>query len=71
MHTFEYWQWQENGTPLTIHHNGDYSGDIIIQTPSGLEMTMPFAAVEELVAEKVRSERMSRLEDATVEELLR
>lgn len=58
----------EDGT--TFHHNGDYSGDIIIQRPGFGEITVPFKGILQLVANYIRQERISQLEQAEPKELL-
>jgi hypothetical protein len=50
---------------VTFHHNGDYSGDVIIQvkTADGLvRADVPYAALRYLVAQEVLAHRISRLE---------
>lgn len=69
-----------------IHHNGDYSGVVHIQLHSSWKdntqthlqldsdgfwnVEIPFELMEFLVAEKIRSARISQLEDMSASELL-
>jgi GTPase involved in cell partitioning and DNA repair len=60
------------------HHNGDYSGDVIVRVPSGsvtidsagARVEIPFEDIRELVANYVRNEKIARLETRTAEEVL-
>jgi hypothetical protein len=69
---------------VTFLHNGDYSGDVKItdvrfRTSAGVplspaeagdvEIEIPFEAIEEFVLDKLRAEKISRLELATYDEL--
>ena len=75
MHTF-----QTAAAPrFTINHNGDFSGDVIInyfvrgvssKDKDVEEMTVPFELLRQLVAEYVRSERIRALEHASAENIL-
>ena len=57
--------------PFAINYNGDFSGDVIIRhRQTGGSFTVPYSVLEELVAEKVRQDRIATLEQATTEELL-
>jgi hypothetical protein len=55
-----------------FHHNGDFSGDIHIyfENNSGAEILIPFDDIKGLVAEYIRREKISKLEDAEDNELL-
>jgi hypothetical protein len=54
------------------NHNGDFSGDIEIgNSASGEKITVPFFVLAAIVAEKVRQDRISALEDAKPDDLLR
>lgn len=54
-----------------IQHNGDFSGSVILRNKeTGRSSTIAFSVLEELVAEKLRADRIARLEQATTEELL-
>jgi len=53
---------------VTFIHNGDYSGDVHIQTKKG-EIVVPFEAIEELVANKLRMEIISKVEQADSSEI--
>jgi hypothetical protein len=67
---------------ITFHHNGDYSGDVSLrlsedQVEQGqfknetyYEIEIPFDAMKELVANYVRSEKISKLEQAEDNEIL-
>jgi hypothetical protein len=57
-------------TNTLIHHNGDLSGDVIIRDRHGREVEIPGAAMLEFVAHYVRRERISKLEQATTDEIL-
>lgn len=69
MHTFTH------GDTI-IHHNGDFSGSVTIapgKTESGakqVEIEVPFSALRALVAEYVRREAISRLEQASPNDIL-
>jgi hypothetical protein len=65
MHTFK----ATSGT--VIHHNGDFSGDVLIHTPQFQEaMVLPFSDLKELVAKYVRSEKISKIEKMSTDTLL-
>jgi hypothetical protein len=52
-------------------HNGDFSGDIKIRCSRGAdEITLPFADIKAIVARYVIGERVSRLEQASDDEIL-
>lgn len=60
-----------------VVHNGDFSGDLMIRSPrgcqhheEGAEHWMPFHVLQAVVAEKMRADRISALEEASTEELL-
>ena len=66
MHTMEVNGW-------VVHFNGDFSGDIELRAPghpTGVTQ-VPFVVLEEVVAEKVRRERISSLEDMHPKDLLK
>jgi hypothetical protein len=56
---------------ISIHYNGDYSGDVIISqrihpgliTEEIWEMSVPFSVLAEFIAGAVRDKRMERLEN--------
>ena len=55
----------------TANFNGDFSGEVIIWLPQGRgSFAVPFVVLETIVAEKVRRQRISALEDASPSELL-
>lgn len=65
MHSMEINGW-------TVHFNGDFSGDIELHAPgfpTGVTK-VPFEVLAEVVAEKVRRDRISELENASAEEIL-
>lgn len=57
------------GKECKIHHNGDYSGDVVITRDGAAHLEVPFEDLLGLVAEYVRSRKLSQLEDADTEEL--
>ena len=63
MHTMEEQGWR-------ITYNGDFSGEIRFASPQGDKSRLPFTVLEAVVAEKVRGERIERLEQASAQELL-
>jgi hypothetical protein len=80
--------------PITVHHNGDYSGDVLVPVYKNtrcvpgdhLEYTIfeapetavtvpeyigiPFEVMKTLVADHLRSDLMSMLEDMSSDEVL-
>jgi len=67
MHTFT--PCGSNVDQVLIHHNGDYSGDVIVRTEKG-EVTLPAWVLIEFVAEYVRGRKISAVEDMSVDQLL-
>jgi len=75
MHTTNYLAQNEFETNVTFHHNGDYSGEVIVFLDAkyadvevhnnGVEVRVPFAAMEKLVAQKVSGEFVSKFENVT------
>lgn len=65
---------------MTFHHNGDYSGEVLVQVPAGnvrggfgdahVVVEVPFAALVSLVADAVRGQRIARLENMPDAEIL-
>jgi hypothetical protein len=59
--------------PYYVHFNGDFSGDVIITDHIATEdgskrrelAKLPYWLLEEIVAEKVRRQRIAALESAT------
>lgn len=47
----------------TFHHNGDYRGDVHV-IRDGVETTIPFEDMMELVANFVMAKKISKLEQA-------
>lgn len=64
MHSFT----TKNGT--RFHHNGDYSGDVIIDARGFSDITLPCVDLLEFTANYVRQKRISQLENASLEEIL-
>ena len=62
MHTF-------NGKSCTIFHNGDMSGKLII-TKDDIEIKIDSQDILDLVAEYIRQEKISKLEQMETNELL-
>lgn len=61
-----------SGTRFRYFHNGDFSGDVQIADKDTGEtlLTVPFADLALLVAERIRLDRISDLESASVKEVL-
>lgn len=62
MHSF-------HGDNVVIHHNGDYSGERIIQQ-EGKEIRMNTSDLIDFVAEYVRSQKIGQLEQIDNKDLL-
>ena len=62
MHTF-------NGKSCTIFHNGDMSGNLII-AKDNVEIKIDSQDILDLVAEYIRQEKISKLEQMETNELL-
>lgn len=81
MHTFQHRVWHDrkhstDHTDWTIHHNGDFSGDVILAPPDVVRqhggVAVPYEVIEAIVMKKVLDDRISRLEQATtLEEVIR
>lgn len=63
----------------TYHHNGDFSGDVLINVAEdevrtipggGLQVAIPMADLIDIVARYVRRERVIRLETASPRDVL-
>lgn len=54
---------------VRFFHNGDFSGDVIIKHGE-TEVFVPYAALLSLVAEQIRQERISEIEQADTETLV-
>ncbi len=55
----------------TIHHDGDFDGDVlIISHKPERRTTLPFDLLEELVAKAVKRRRIAKLESAGTREIL-
>lgn len=79
MHSSEHGNDDVEGT--TFHHNGDYSGDVIIERGSvsakpvlhhkshTATYKVPYSHMEELVLDKLRNETIVRLEQASYDDL--
>src|SRR3954468_13991555 len=59
------------GRGWSANHNGDFSGDVDFSDHDGKHYVIPFFALEAVVAEKVRRERIAALEDADPGDLLK
>jgi len=87
MHSFDYEQKNKNSTTyVTIHHNGDFSGDVRINTVTlyhdedkqdwkliearKREIAVPFEALKQIVAIYVQNTEIEKLESASTDELL-
>jgi len=57
-----------NGGTVFIH-NGDYSGGVIIKH-EGKEIEIPFDDITEFVALYVQNEKITKLENSSVNEIL-
>lgn len=66
--------------PYYVHFNGDFSGDVIVTDSVAQEdgstrrrelAKLPYWLLEEIVAEKVRRERISTLENASRGDLIK
>lgn len=65
MHTIEFY------SKWAVNFNGDFSGDVIFVSPLGIEFAVPFHAVEAVVAEKVKRDRITALENMDPRDLLK
>lgn len=58
------------GGEYIYFHNGDYSGDIKIAFKTGkIIATVPFEEIKQLVADYIRLEKISRIEDMSNDEI--
>jgi len=60
---------------VTFHHNGDYSGAVVISVTGdplneGAALRVPFDALKDFVGEYVRNLLVQRLEQASIDEVL-
>lgn len=57
----------------SVNFNGDFSGDVEFRSPGTPTQVsvIPYRIVQAVVAEKVRRDRISALEDAKDEDLLK
>lgn len=55
MHTF-------TGTTCVIHHNGDLSGDVIIETDAGTTIKVDAGDLLDFVGERMKTQMVSRVE---------
>ena len=53
-----------------INHNGDFSGDVEFIAPNDQRYVIPFEVVLEVVASKVRQDRIYAIDSSTAESLL-
>lgn len=63
MHTTNYERWIAN-------HNSDLSGNVILHHNGQYVTEIPGSLIKEIVAEYIRAQHISRIEDMTVDELL-
>lgn len=50
--------------------NGDFSGDVrLSHEEKGVDVTLPFDVLKSLVAEYVRREKITRLEEASLDQM--
>lgn len=63
MHTF-------TSNKTIFHYNSDMSGDVVILTPEKIEFRVDGRSILEFVAEYVRGQRIRRIENQEVDELL-
>lgn len=61
---------ESEGVVYLVHHEGDYSGDVLICMSGDREVRLPFEVLKAVVAEYVRSHETSLLEQASVDDLL-
>jgi hypothetical protein len=60
-----------DGVNWNLHHNGDYSGDVIVRNlKTEQEMEIPFEVFKTLVADAVVSHRISMLEQGEPDDIL-
>lgn len=55
----------------TANFNGDFSGNVEFIAPDGTRHSIPFDHCASVVAEKIRRDRISALEDAADKDLLK
>lgn len=57
---------------ITVLHNGDFSGEIVLLSheEGRADVTLPFRLIEKIVAEKIRRDKIRKLEDASAEDIL-
>jgi len=63
---------------VTLHYHGDFSGDVLISVAAAegkpekptQEITVPFSALKSLVATYIQSKLISRLEQASDDQIL-
>ena len=63
MHSMQVRDWH-------INHNGDFSGNVEFIAPTGEHYGIPFEVLKEVVAQKVRNDRIAAIESSTAESLL-
>lgn len=56
MHSFDFGEY-------TIHHNGDFSGDVIVDRNDETVAKVPFVVMLAAVGEKVKQDRIAKLEN--------
>ncbi len=55
---------------VIVQHNGDFSGEVKINIPGKPEITIRYNILKAIVAEDIRSRRMIKLENMTVQQLI-
>lgn len=64
MHTFQHTD--EDGIEWTVHHNGDFSGDVFMNNEEwtiGRAVGIPFDLLREIVGLQMLAKQVARLED--------
>lgn len=56
MHSFDFGEY-------TVHHNGDFSGDVIVDHKDQTIAKLPFTVMLAVVGAKVKQDRISKLEN--------
>ena len=58
------------GSGWRAHHNDDWSGDVKLRDPEGVEHVVPVRLMVRVVAEVVRAAKLDELEEADPAEVL-
>lgn len=56
MHSFDFGEY-------TIHHNGDFSGEVIVDHNEQTIAKLPFVVMLAVVGQKVKQDRIAKLEN--------